>query len=243
MANLAQLRILETVSGFLPVDKPRGIAFSTVLKAVKRKFNLVKAGHCGALDAYASGLLVLAIGDANKFAADLMGADRRYEGTALVGRRTDTGDVYGNVLAETPFGGGAAEIEKAMAELKGDVFQTEPSACAVRREGSAAYETVSTGEHKPFLAHVYSFRAVSLAPAEGSLKRLSFTLSGTKGLLPRALVSDMGDILGVGASLETLRRTAVGPLDVSAAVPFEKVLETDASSFPSLVLPHMKVLG
>ena len=67
MANLVQLRMLEDLDGFLLVDKPAGIAFSTVVKTVKRKFNLVKVGHGGSLDTSASGLLVLLVNDANKF--------------------------------------------------------------------------------------------------------------------------------------------------------------------------------
>ena len=76
MANLTQLKMLEGLDGFLLVDKPVGIAFSTVVKTVKRKFNLVKVGHGGSLDAQASGLFILLIGDANKFVGDVMGADR-----------------------------------------------------------------------------------------------------------------------------------------------------------------------
>ena len=76
MANLTQLRLLENLNAFLLVDKPSGIAFSTVIKVVKRKFNLVKVGHAGSLDTAASGLMVLLINDANKYVSNVMGADR-----------------------------------------------------------------------------------------------------------------------------------------------------------------------
>ncbi|MBR2487544.1 MAG: hypothetical protein IKB52_00295, partial [Kiritimatiellae bacterium] len=76
MANLTQLGMLEKLDGFLLVDKPEGIQFSTVVKTVKRKFNLPKVGHGGSLDAMASGLMVLLLNDANKFADRVMGADR-----------------------------------------------------------------------------------------------------------------------------------------------------------------------
>ena len=97
MANLAQLKILEDLNAALLVDKPAGIAFSTVQKAVKRKFNLVHVGHGGSLDASASGLFVLLINDANKFVGDIMGADRSYEGTFRLGVKTSTGDMQGNI--------------------------------------------------------------------------------------------------------------------------------------------------
>ena len=150
MANLTQLKILEDLNGFLLVDKPAGIAFSTVVKTVKRKFNLVKVGHGGSLDAQASGLFILLIGDANKFVGDVMGADREYVGTLKLGETTDTGDAWGRPI---PLPSRLATLD----DLRGDVFQVEPKFCAIRKEGTAEYEVVDTGEHKQFLAHVYRF--------------------------------------------------------------------------------------
>ena len=150
MANLTQLRMLEDLDGLLLVDKPAGIAFSSVVKTVKRKFNLVKVGHGGSLDAMASGLFVVLLGSANKFAGDIMGADRSYTGTMKFGETTDTGDRYGRPI---PLPGRVMKPEEA----KGDLFQTEPRFCAVRREGSAQYDIADTGEHTQFLAHVYRF--------------------------------------------------------------------------------------
>ena len=98
MANLTQLKMLEDLDGVLLVDKPAGIAFPTVVKTVKRKFGLVKVGHGGSLDAMASGLLVLLLGDANKFASDVMGADRSWTGSMKFGETTDTGDRYGRPI-------------------------------------------------------------------------------------------------------------------------------------------------
>lgn len=239
MANLTQLRMLEDLDGFLLVDKPAGIAFSTVVKTVKRKFNLVKVGHGGSLDPAASGLLVLMINDANRFVGDVMGSDRAYEGVMRLGLRTNTYDIQGEVIGEAAPGSalpGAAAVEKALAEFRGDIFQTESRWCSVRREGSAAYEIADTGEHKPFLAHVYK---LDVAPLEAG-GRLGFSVSGTKGLIVRSLVNDFGDALGCGAALESLRRTRVGRFALADAVAFDKVLETDIADFRSLVLPSAR---
>ena len=132
--------MLEDLDGFLLVDKPAGIAFSSVVKTVKRKFNLVKVGHGGSLDAMATGLLVLLINDANKFVGDVMGADRAYEGVMRLGISTNTHDVQGEPTGGSAPDGGwnAAFMERALAalpEFKGDVFQTESRWCSVRREG------------------------------------------------------------------------------------------------------------
>ncbi|MCR5413348.1 MAG: hypothetical protein K6F50_01305 [Kiritimatiellae bacterium] len=239
MANLIQLRMLENLDGFLLVDKPAGLAFSSVVKAVKRKFNLVKVGHGGSLDAMASGLFVLLVGDANKFAGEVMGADRSWAGEIRFGKKTDTHDAFGR---DVPAPGGPIpdpeSLNKALDEFRGDIFQTESRFCSIRKEGSAGYEIADTGEHKPFLSHIYRFE---VSAPDGGMS--VFSLKGTKNLLVRTLVNDLGDALGCGACLAGLRRTAVGKFDVSDAVPFVKILETEASSFASFVLPLSKALA
>ena len=220
MANLTQLKMLEDLNGFLLVDKPAGIAFSTVVKTVKRKFNLVKVGHGGSLDAQASGLFILLIGDANKFVGDVMGADREYTGTLKRGETTDTGDAWGRPI---PLPSRLATLD----DLKGDVFQVEPKFCAIRKEGTAEYEVVDTGEHKQFLAHVYRFDVKD----DGA-----FELKASKGVIVRALAQDMG------ATLTSLRRTKIGKFDVADAVPFDKLLTIEMKDFASCVMPLSKAL-
>ena len=215
MANLTQLKMLEDLNGFLLVDKPAGIAFSTVVKTVKRKFTLVKVGHGGSLDAQASGLFILLIGDANKFVGDVMGADREYTGTLKLGETTDTGDAWGRPI---PLPSRLATLD----DLRGDVFQVEPKFCAIRKEGTAEYEIVDTGEHKQFLAHVYRFDVKD----DGA-----FELKASKGVIVRALAQDMG------ATLMSLRRTKIGKFDVADAIPFDKLLETAMKDFASVVMP------
>ena len=220
MANLTQLKMLEGLDGFLLVDKPVGIAFSTVVKTVKRKFNLVKVGHGGSLDAQASGLFILLIGDANKFVGNVMGADREYTGTLKRGETTDTGDAWGRPI---PLPSRLATLD----DLKGDVFQVEPRFCAIRKEGTAEYEVVDTGEHKQFLAHVYRFDVKD----DGA-----FELKASKGVIVRALAQDMG------ATLTSLRRTKIGKFDVTDAISFDKLLETEMKDFASCVMPLSKAL-
>ena len=228
MANLTQLKMLEDLNGFLLVDKPAGIAFSTVVKTVKRKFNLVKVGHGGSLDAQASGLFILLIGDANKFVGDVMGADREYTGTLKRGETTDTGDAWGRPI---PLPSRLATLD----DLKGDVFQVEPKFCAIRKEGTAEYEVVDTGEHKQFLAHVYRLSVEKVESVEkGEMAR--FELKASKGVIVRALAQDMG------ATLMSLRRTKIGKFDVADAVPFDRLLETETKDFAACVTPLSKAL-
>ena len=230
MANLTQLKMLEGLDGFLLVDKPVGIAFSTVVKTVKRKFNLVKVGHGGSLDAQASGLFILLIGDANKFVGDVMGADREYTGTLKRGETTDTGDAWGRLI---PLPTRLATLD----DLKGDVFQVEPRFCAIRKEGTAEYEVVDTGEHKQFLAHVYRFAIEGTGNGEqGTGQVVPFSLRASKGVIVRALAQDMG------ATLTSLRRTKIGKFDVADAIPFDKLLTIEMKDFASCVMPLSKAL-
>lgn len=225
MANLTQLKMLEGLDGFLLVDKPVGIAFSTVVKTVKRKFNLVKVGHGGSLDAQASGLFILLIGDANKFVGDVMGADREYTGTLKMGETTDTGDAWGRPI---PLPSRLATLD----DLRGDVFQVEPKFCAIRKEGTAEYEVVDTGEHKQFLAHVYRMKVEEVE----EVKEVKFELKASKGVIVRALAQDMG------ATLTSLRRTKIGKFDVADAIPFDKLLTIEMKDFASCVMPLSKAL-
>ena len=232
MANLTRLKMLEGLNGALLVDKPAGLPFTTVVKTVKRKFNLVKVGHGGSLDAMASGLLVILVNDANMLVSDVMGADRDYVGAMRLGRRTNTGDAHGETVRESEPTFSEERLAAALSEFRGDIFQTEPRFCSVRREDRSVYEIADTGEHSQFLAHVYRLKAE--AAEDG---RLDFEVSGTRSLIVRALVDGFGETLGCGACLESLRRVRIGRFDVADAVPFERLLETDIGDFASCVKP------
>lgn len=230
--------MLEDLNGLLLIDKPVGLSFTTVVKTVKRKFNLVKVGHGGSLDSSASGLLILLLNDANRFTGDVMGADRLYSGSMRLGLKTNTHDIYGEEIksSEVP-ADFSLKASQVMSEFKGDVFQTESRWCSVRREGSAGYEVADTGEHKPFLAHVYKFELGDNIEGSSSLQ---FTLSATKGLIVRTLINDFGDAVGCGAALESLRRLKVGRWSVDEAIAFDKLLELEMSDLSSLIKPFTK---
>jgi tRNA U55 pseudouridine synthase TruB len=142
------------------------------------------------------------------------------------GETTDTGDRYGRPI---PLPGRVMKPEEA----KGDLFQTEPRFCAVRREGSAQYDIADTGEHTQFLAHVYRFE---VGEKDASSGESGFSLVASKGVIVRALAQDLG------ATLMSLRRTKIGKLSVDDAIPFDKLLETDVGNLPSCVVPISRAL-
>lgn len=224
MANLTQLKMLEDLDAILLVDKPEGIAFSSVVKTVKRKFNLVKVGHGGSLDTSASGLMVLLINDANKFVDRVMAADRAYSGILKFGEVTDTGDKFGHSAA-------LPERVMPLSEVKGDQFQVEPRFCAIKKDGASEYEIVDTGDHSQTLSHVYKFEVKEQG------EQMMFTLVASKNLIPRALAIDLG------ATLTSLRREKIGKFDVSEAIPFAKLLELEMKDFAGCCLPISRILS
>ena len=238
MANLTQLRMLEQLNAFLFVNKPAGIAFSTVVKTVKRKFNLVKVGHGGSLETAASGLLVLLINDANKFTGEIMGADRVYTGTFELGKATNTGDRYGKVISNSDLLPDDLAMANALKDFRGDIFQAESRYCSIRKEGACDYEVADTGEHKPFLTHVYRFDVTRL-----SERTFSFSVSATKSLIVRTLIDDLGKTLGCGAILTSLCREKIGNHTLKDAVDFDRVLRCDAGDFVSLTCQISTVLS
>lgn len=241
MANLDSRALLAAVDGILLVDKPAQISSHDVLKAIKTRFNLTKIGHGGTLEPNATGLLVLLVGDATCLANDVMGGDRAYQATMRLGRVTNTQDAEGETLAENPFDAVTREqLDAALPEFRGDIFQTPPPFSVMKRPDQPSYGIVPTdpAEAKARLVHVYRLAVTEFAPP-----RVSFDLLCTKGVCVRALAHDLGQQLGCGASLETLRRTTCGGFNVADAMGFMDVLKLDAVSFKHALRPVAGALG
>ena len=242
MANLANIAMLAELDGAILVDKPAGISAHDVMKAVKTRFNLVKVGHGGTLDVTATGLFVLLLGDATRFSSDLMGGDRTYSVTLTLGRETDTGDRAGNTLAEKP---GASitreQLDAALKELRGDIYQSPPEFSAVKIPGKTGYEIVRTAEGDELrerLVHVYRYEVTSFAPPAVSL-----SLVVAKGVSVRALARDLGRVLGCGACVEDCRLTKCGIHSVADAVPFMKLMELHPADFAARLILKTGILA
>lgn len=229
MANLDQIAMVSALDGVLAVDKPAGIASHDVMREVKRRFNLVKAGHGGTLPGNVSGLFLVMVGDGTRASDFFMRADSAYEGTIRLGRVTDTADREGRTVAEKDFSAVTRDaLDAALPELRGDVFLTEPEFQAVMLPGRESYDIVGPKDgapkNQPRLAHVYRFDVVEFAPPV-----VRFAAVVAKGTCMRALAASLGELLGCGASLESLRRTRQGKVDVSEAITFAKLLMSDSS--------------
>jgi len=234
------LTTFDTLDGALLVDKPTGPTSHDLVDRVRRQFGLKKVGHAGTLDPNATGLLILLLGRGTKLSDKLMSADKVYEGTMKFGEATNSFDADGEVTATAPVPPLTVEqLNEAATVYVGDLLQTPPMVSAAKVGGVPLYKLARKGvevERKPRLVHIYSFRFSEYQAPIGT-----FRVACTKGTYVRSLAHDLGQKLGCGAHLATLRRTTSGQFQVGNAVPFLQVLELRPSELAARVIPFLKL--
>jgi len=206
----------ERVNGVLLLDKPIGVTSNRALQTARRLMNAEKAGHTGTLDPMATGLLPVMLGEATKFSADLLEADKSYRATLQLGVTTTTGDAEGAVIERRPVQVDPGALEQALAQFTGAVEQVPPMHSALKRDGRPLYELARAGldvERAPRAVRIHR-----LALSEQSGDRVVLDVDCSKGTYVRVLAEDIGRALGCGAHLSALRRTRVGPLRLDDAV-------------------------
>jgi tRNA pseudouridine55 synthase len=227
-----QKRAWKKVDGVLLLDKPEGISSNAALQKARRLFSAARAGHTGTLDPLATGLLPLCFGDATKFSADLLEADKTYEATLGLGQTTDTGDREGAVTASLPVTCTLADITAALPCFLGEILQVPPMYSALKRDGRPLYELARQGKEverapRPVTIHALEMLAWDAA---ANPPRLALRVRCGKGTYIRVLAEDLGKVLGCGAHLTALRRIQVGPLvlaDAHTLPALEAMPETD----------------
>jgi tRNA pseudouridine55 synthase len=211
----------SAAGGMLLVDKPRDWTSHDVVAVLRKLFPRgTKVGHTGTLDPLATGLLAVLVGPCTKLQNRLQGFDKVYSGTIRLGVKTDTGDTTGKVLEEKPVP--ALTLERLRAELAslvGTVDAPAPAYSAVKHKGRALYDYARSGEEvpvKPRTATVYAWEALEWAAPE-----LTHRLSCASGTYVRSLAEVLGEKLGCGATVSSLRREKVGPFELKDALPLD----------------------
>ena len=205
----------------LLVDKPGGITSSRVVELIRRKLK-VKTGHTGTLDPIATGLLIILTGRRTKDASLFLMLDKAYEVRAILGVETDTFDREGKILRQSSAEVTEEELKKVLGEFHGDIWQVPPSFSAKKVEGRKAYELARKGvsvEVPPKKVSIYS-----LELKQFQFPYFTLTCDVSSGFYVRSLVHDIGEKLGVGASVVEVRRTRVGPYHVERARSLEEIL-------------------
>ena len=208
------------IHGVLLLDKPQGMSSNDIMQKVKRIFQANKAGHTGALDPLATGMLPICLGEATKFSQFLLDADKRYLVTAKLGERTDTSDAEGQIVETREVKVKTPEILTALEQFRGDILQVPTMFSALKHNGKPLYEYARQGitverEARPITIFELSF-------IEYNVPYLTLEVHCSKGTYIRTLVDDLGEALGCGAHVTMLRRTAV------ADYPTEKMLDWNA---------------
>jgi len=227
------------IHGVFLLDKPQGMSSNDIMQKVKRIFQANKAGHTGALDPLATGMLPICLGEATKFSQFLLDADKRYLVTAKLGERTDTSDAEGQIVETRDVNVKTPDILTALEQFRGDILQVPTMFSALKYNGKPLYEYARQGitverEARPITIFELNF-------IEYNAPYLTLEVHCSKGTYIRTLVDDLGEALGCGAHVTMLRRTAV------ADYPTEKMLDwnalqalaepQDLSSLDALLLP------
>ena len=208
------------IHGVFLLDKPQGMSSNDIMQKVKRIFQANKAGHTGALDPLATGMLPICLGEATKFSQFLLDADKRYLVTAKLGERTDTSDAEGQIVETRDVNVKTPEILTALEQFRGDILQVPTMFSALKHNGKPLYEYARQGitverEARPITIFELNF-------IEYNVPYLTLEVHCSKGTYIRTLVDDLGEALGCGAHVTMLRRTAV------ADYPTEKMLDWNA---------------
>lgn len=220
-------RTWKPIDGVLLLDKPLGMTSNDALQKARRLYSAAKAGHTGTLDPLATGLLPLCFGEATKFSADLLDADKTYVARLKFGVATDSGDAEGQVIATRPVRFDEAQLQALLPRFTGDIEQVPPMHSALKRDGRPLYELARQGievERQPRAVTIHALELLEFAGDEAVLR-----VACSKGTYIRTLAIDLGEALGCGAHLIGLRRTEVGRLRLEQAVTLETLAGLEES--------------
>ncbi|OIQ25211.1 tRNA pseudouridine(55) synthase TruB [uncultured Vibrio sp.] len=213
---MARRRKGRPVNGVILLDKPTGISSNDALQKVKRIYFAQKAGHTGALDPLATGMLPICLGEATKFSQFLLDSDKRYVVKAKLGERTNTSDSDGEVVETREVNVTQEQLERCVASFKGETDQVPSMFSALKHQGRPLYEYAREGIEVPRESRKITVYSIELLRFEGD--EIEMEVHCSKGTYIRTITDDLGEMLGCGAHVTYLRRTGV------AKYPYEKMV-------------------
>lgn len=209
------------VHGVFLLDKHQGASSNDVLQKVKRLFNANKAGHTGALDPLATGMLPICLGEATKFSQYLLDSDKRYRVIARLGQRTDTSDADGNIVETRPVTFSQAELDAALESFRGETLQVPTMFSALKYQGRKLYEYAREGITVPREARPITVFELQFIRWQGDELELEIHVS--KGTYIRTIIDDLGEKLGCGAHVIMLRRLQVARYPIARMMTLEQL--------------------
>lgn len=216
------MRSVTETDGVLLVDKAQGMTSHDVVAITRRSLNTKKVGHCGTLDPLATGLLIITIGRGTKIQDLLMSEDKEYVGTMRLGEVTDSQDADGEITETKPVPAlSREEVEAAFAKFRGDFYQTPPMVSAIKKDGVPLYKLARQGkevQRDPRFVRVYAHEVKDV-----NLPEIDFRVVCSKGFYVRTYAHDIGQDLGCGAHLRSLRRTKSGRFSAEGAITVDEL--------------------
>lgn len=209
------------IHGVLLLDKPQGLSSNDALQKVKRLYNANRAGHTGALDPLATGMLPICLGEATKFSQFLLNSDKRYRVIAKLGQRTDTSDADGQVVQQRPVSFTQAQLDVALDNFRGDLRQVPSMYSALKYQGKKLYEYARQDIEVPREARSITVYQLQVVRCEGD--ELELEIHCSKGTYIRTIIDDLGELLGCGAHVIYLRRLQVATYPIERMVTLEQL--------------------
>ena len=234
------------MQGLLLLNKPSGITSFGAVARVKRLAQEKRVGHTGTLDPMATGVLPVLLGRATALSGWMLDADKRYTATVRLGLATDTEDITGKVLSESPVSVTEAQIREALTRFTGTFGQKPPMFSALKKDGVRLYKMARKGESIDLPERditVFSAELLAFLPKENTF-RASFHVSG--GTYIRSLARDIGEYLGCGACLSELCRTAACGFSLDDCVSLETLTEENLPDYVSdeeTAVSHLPWIG
>ncbi|EST56988.1 tRNA pseudouridine(55) synthase TruB [Proteus hauseri] len=209
------------INGVLLLDKPQDISSNDALQKVRRMFNASKAGHTGALDPLATGMLPICLGEATKFSQFLLDSDKRYRVIARLGQRTDTSDAHGEVIQERPVQFTQQALDDALDSFRGETLQVPSMYSALKHQGKPLYEYARQGIEVEREARPITVYELQFIRWEGN--ELELEIHCSKGTYIRTIIDDLGEKLQCGAHVIFLRRLEVADYPKERMVTLEQL--------------------
>ncbi|MDW6016160.1 tRNA pseudouridine(55) synthase TruB [Vibrio plantisponsor] len=220
---MARRRKGRPINGVVLIDKPTGISSNDTLQKVKRLFFAEKAGHTGALDPLATGMLPICLGEATKFSQFLLDSDKRYRVIAKLGERTDTSDSDGEVVETREVNVDRETLISCIEKFRGETDQVPSMFSALKYQGRPLYEYARQGIEVPRESRKITVYDIVLHRFEND--EVEMEVHCSKGTYIRTIVDDLGEMLGCGAHVTMLRRTGVAKYPYENIVTLEQLNE------------------
>lgn len=232
--------------GLILLDKPKGITSFSAVGAIKRKAHEKRVGHTGTLDPMATGVLPILLGRATSLSSLLLEGDKKYIAEIKLGVTTDTDDITGNVINESLVDITQDKLAKAIENFLGVIDQRPPSYSAIKKDGVRLYTLARKGEEVEIPTRkVEIFEANILSPLdENNIFKVEFLVS--KGTYIRSLARDLGEVLGCGATLYSLRRTKTSQFSIENCVALDELNENNIENYilsEETVVSHLKEIN